>query len=209
MSGWQWTHLEALFPMDTWDSGHFIPVGTPRKRKLLKILSGTLQGMAVTLWKVFKQSFKFHSLQFHHCIWDKPWWDCWQERDSLTFRVPCWARPPPQRATQWSGQGAHLVHNQPTPMCILVFFSVKAAFEPGRLTMQTQKLQKLPVQEGQVRQLTPFSKRCYPGQFKMIMKQQPEICLKLLLSDYHARCFLAAVSTEENLRELYECSEWC
>lgn len=127
MSAWQWTHLEALFPMDTWDSGHFIPVGTPRKQKLWKILSGTLQGMAVALWKVFKQSFKFHWLQFHHCIWDKPWWECWQERDSLTFRVPCCAQPPPPWATQWSGQGARLVHNQPTPMCIL-FFPSKSSF---------------------------------------------------------------------------------
>lgn len=191
MSAWRWGHLEALFPTDTWASGKFIPVGTPRQQKLWKILSGTLQGMAVALWKVFKQSFKYHWLQFHRCIWDKRRQGCWWERDSLTFMVPCWAWPAPPWANWWSGQGVCLAQNQPTPKCIL-FFPSESSFWVCLTVHANTETAETPGTERTSETTNSFQQSCYPGQFKMIMKQQPEICLKLFLSEISCQMLLSS-----------------
>lgn len=64
--------MGLYFPTGIWTSRHSIPMDTPRKQKLQKILLSTLQGIAVTLWEVFNESFEHHLLQFHCFTWNKP-----------------------------------------------------------------------------------------------------------------------------------------
>lgn len=152
--------MGLFFPTGTWTSRHFIPMDTPRKKKKTPENpfkhSFLLQGL--TLWKIFNESFKHHLLQFHSFMWNK----AGQVRGGQSdFPVPCWTWASSLWATWCGGQGACLSQTQLTPMHVS---------GSAWLTMQTQELHKFPGQEGQVTQLTAFSKSCYPGQSKMIMK---------------------------------------